>query len=120
MSTHLENKAHEYMDETESMIDVARDALRAVMLGSDATGKHKPYSWSNTPVEKHLYKALGHMTHHLKQRMEFESEDNEYHLYNALNRVVMAIAIEHEKMNAHFTTKDRKPTYNVEKEPTNK
>lgn len=89
-----EKTSHEYIAEAEELSDLARDIMKEIMLGSDAVSKHPPYSWSNEPVEKHLYKALGHITHHLKQISNFEPADNEYHLKNALNRIIMAIAIE--------------------------
>lgn len=91
---HGEKRFHEFIAEAEELSELARDIMKEIMLGSDATNKHMPYSWLNNPVEKHLYKALGHITHHLKQRAGHEPLDGENHLKNALNRIVMSIAIE--------------------------
>jgi len=90
-------RTHEYIAETEELSELARDTMKEIMLGQDATGKHPPFSWAREPQEKHLYKALGHITHHLKQLQGFEEPDGENHLANALNRVVMALAIENHK-----------------------
>lgn len=80
----------EFEKELRSLVKIATEALRSILLSDDRTSKHAPYSWQEEDINEHLYKAIGHIAYGAGQFHEYKKQDGEDHIHNALVRLLMA------------------------------
>ena len=78
--------------ELEEILFEVREAIETILLSTDRTSKHSPYTWKDETEDEHLNKAARHILTHQLIRDGHQKEDGEEHLNNAITRLAMAIA----------------------------
>lgn len=96
----------EFEKELQSLVKIATEALRAILLSKDRTSKHAPYSWQEEDINEHVFKAIGHIAYGAGQFHEYKKPDGEDHIHNAIVRLLMA-----KWLIDHPAEKTHKPCY---------